>query len=106
MKLKILICIFVRFLMSYIVYMLNKEILIYLSIPAFIISLGFLRNYLNHKENEVGFNGGKVWWNNYRLLHSITYGLFGIMVLKRYKYSWAILLVDAMLGLIFLFPKL
>jgi hypothetical protein len=106
MKLKILICVLVRFLMSYIVYMLNKKTLIYISIPAFIISFGFLRNYLNYKEDEIGFNGGKVWWNDYRLIHSITYGLFGLMVLKEYKYSWMILFADAMLGLIFFIPKL
>jgi len=44
--------------------------------------------------------GGKIWWNDHRIVHSLMYLLFAILALQRKKYAWIVLLVDAIYGLI------
>jgi hypothetical protein len=65
-------------------------------IPVF----GFLYNYFFHNKNKKGFFGGKVWWNNLRIIHSLLYLLFSIFSINKNKYSWVPLLIDVIIGLI------
>lgn len=44
--------------------------------------------------------GGKIWWNDHRIVHALMYLLFAILALQRKKYAWAVLIVDAAYGLI------
>ena len=44
--------------------------------------------------------GGKIWWNDHRIVHATLYLLFAILALQRKKYAWTVLIVDAVYGLI------
>lgn len=101
----ILLCLFTRYTIAIIIKYINIKYLPLLSLPTLIISFSFFRNYINYKQNDKGFFGGKVWWNNYRLIHAITFGIFSICALYKFKYSWTILLFDAILGTIFFSNK-
>ena len=70
-----------------------------------IISLSFFINFIKNKEDDKGFFGNYVWWNNYRLIHGFSYAIFSILALLEYKNIWIILLLDALLGLIFFINK-
>jgi hypothetical protein len=45
-------------------------------------------------------SGAYVWWNNWRLVHGITYGAFAILQLLSYKYAYVPILIDTILGII------
>ena len=70
-------------------------------------------NYLYKKQNssfvklvrvsehsKVGFFGGQVWWNNYRLIHGVIYILFFYLNLIKYKNTYKLLIFDLLIGLI------
>lgn len=69
-----------------------------------IISLGFLKGFLLNSP-KIGFFGSKVWWQNYRIIHSFNFGLFSLLAFCKNPNSWIILFIDAWLGLIFFINK-
>lgn len=94
-----------RLLLALIAKIIKPKYLPIMAILTSFISIGFLINFINHKKKSKGFFGSKVWWNNYRLVHSFNFGLFSIQALLKYNKSWIILLIDALLGLIFFTNK-
>jgi len=95
-------CIVARLIMVYIAKIININYLPYYGLVTFIISIMFLRNYINssRKHMEIGFFVNKVWWNNNRLIHSLLYFIFSIMAFYKNKNAWIILLLDTLFGLI------
>jgi hypothetical protein len=65
-------------------------------IPA----LGFLYNFFTYNIKKKGFFGGKIWWNNLRIVHSLLYLSFSIFSINKKKYSWIPLLIDVIIGFI------
>ena len=92
-------CLPVRISIALIAKNLDVDYLPIMAIFTSIISLGFFNAYL--KNSRVGFFGGDVWWNNYRLVHSIIFGLFSILAFCKHPDSWIVLLVDVCFGLLF-----
>ena len=93
-------CFSFRLLLAYFAKITRPNYLPYLGIITFIISLMFLKNFIYNKP-KIGFFGSKVWWSNYRLIHSINYFLFTISSMYKNSNSWKILFFDAILGLLF-----
>ena len=99
-------CMFARLLMVYIAKIININYLPYYGVITLIISVMFLKNYINNFP-KTGFFGNRVWWNNNRLIHSLLYFIFSIMAFYKNKNAWIILLLDTLFGLItFIFKYL
>jgi hypothetical protein len=47
--------------------------------------------------------GGRIWWQNLRIIHMALYLLFAVMALMKLPDAWKILAVDVLLGLTFFF---
>lgn len=101
----IFLCIFIRILISFLVKNLNKKYYYIVSIITFIISISFIKNYFFYKKNDIGFFKGKVWWNNYKLIHAFNYLLVSFLSYKKNDYTWYILLIDALFGSYFFYLK-
>ena len=98
-------CFTSRLLLAFIAKIIDLKYLPIFGAISFIISMSFFRNYLNQKSNSKGFFDSKVWWNNYRLIHGILYLIFSILAIAKKPYSWIILLVDAIFGLLVFINK-
>lgn len=92
------ICFLSRIAISIISRNININYLPIMSIFTSIISLSFLRGFIiNHP--KIGFFGNKVWWQNYRIIHSFNFGLFSILAFNKNPNCWIILFIDAFFGL-------
>lgn len=98
-------CIGARLALTLLAKYINTKYLPYLSIITLLIGLGFLKKFITYKNNEKGFFGNKVWWNNYRLIHSFFYLTFSVLAFNKYKDAYLILLIDTILGVIFFINK-
>lgn len=93
----LLLCIPIRSLFVYIVYK-NPKYLRFFSVFYLIMGIGFLNQFIKNK--RIGFFGGKVWWNNLRLLNFIFYTLFAISAFYKNKKSYLLLIPDIVIGMI------
>ena len=93
-------CLPVRISLALIAKYIDVKYLPVMAIFTSIISLGFFITYWNNS-SDTGFFGGVIWWNNYRLIHSFTFGLFSILAFSKYTNSWLVLLADVCIGLLF-----
>ncbi len=93
------ICILVRLSFVYLVYNLKGRWLQFSSILGFTIALGFV--FMIIIDRKSGAFGQSVWWENYRYIHALLYLTFGILALRKNKYSYVPLLIDAILGTFF-----
>lgn len=67
---------------------------------AALISAGFFYIYFTGSRPVGIETGGKqIWWNQFRPLHGIMYGLFAALAIYGYKYAPAIIVIDALIGL-------
>lgn len=94
----ILLCIPVRIFLIYLVINL-PQYLFYYKILYLIMTLGFIRVYLNKADK--GFFGGEVWWHDLKLVHSFLYILFIILSNLNIKESYYALFPNIILGIIF-----
>ena len=96
----LIICLGVRFLFVLLAKKVSLFILQLMGVIAIILSVGFMYTALfKYKKGDIGVAGGKVWWNDMRIFHSITYGLFAYLALtKNQNIAWKILLFDVIVG--------
>lgn len=95
------LCIGSRALLAYLAYKLDPKYLPWMAVIALIIAVGFIRIYFFAPRNtgpEVF--GGKIWWNDYRLVHAINYLAFAVLAFQKKSYSWVPLAIDVVLGLV------
>jgi len=97
-------CIGTRIAISMLAKYIDINYLPYMAILTTIFSLGFLRGFITNSP-KVGFFGNPAWWENYRIIHSINFGIFSVLAINKNPDAWIILFVDAMLGLIFFIKK-
>lgn len=83
---------------------ININYLPIVAIFTSILSLGFLKGFLLNYP-KIGFFGSKVWWQNYRIIHSFSFGLFSLLAFCKNPNSWIVLFIDSWLGLIFFINK-
>lgn len=73
----------------------------YCAFVAALISAGFFYIYFTGSRPVGIETGGKpIWWNKFRPLHGIMYGLFAVLVYNGYKYAPGIIVIDALIGLV------
>ena len=58
--------------------------------------------YLNPQTRTTGPEvfGGKIWWNDLRMVHALMYLLFVMYALRGKSSSYQVLVADAMIGLV------
>ena len=95
-----LLCVPSRSLLIILLY-LNKFVYAITYIYLF-MGIMFLFKAYNYKDNEKGAFGGKVWWNNLRIFHGLTYIIIFIMLYFNYKANFVIniLILDLLFGII------
>ena len=91
-------CMTLRLSLAIIAKILDPKYLPIMGIMALAISIGFLYSFLLSKKS-LGLFGGKVWWNDMRLVHAILYFIFFVCAIMKKTSSWLILLLDALIGL-------
>lgn len=94
-----IICILIRLLLTYTTYKNYNNNYRYLLIIFYLISsIGLLYNYI--KNNRIiGVFGETVWWQNYRLIHSVIYIIVCILLFYKYKCSWKLLLLSVIIAI-------
>lgn len=97
-------CIGARIAISMIAKYIDPNYLPYMAFFTTTIALGFLRGFIQNSP-KVGFFGNPVWWQNYRIIHSINFAIFSFLAINKNPDAWIILFVDAILGLIFFIKK-
>jgi len=97
------LCIITRLSLSMLAKYINKKYLPYIGIITLIMGIGFIYIYLfgNKKaDSQLEWTGDKgIWWHHFRPIHGLLYITFSIMAFKKNKYSWLLILIDAMFGL-------
>jgi hypothetical protein len=98
------VCMGTRLAISMIAKYIDHNYLPYMAIFTTMISLGFLRVFILNSP-KIGFFGNPIWWQNYRIIHSINFGIFSFLAVNKNSNAWIILFADAMLGLMFFLQK-
>ena len=94
-------CMGSRSLFVYLAYSASPKMLLYMGCLATIVALGFFYSYMRYKTTDTGAFGGKVWWNDLRLVHSVLYGLFAYNAITgRQRMAWIILFADVFIGFV------
>lgn len=97
-------CIGSRSLLVYITKNINPDKLPYFGYIASMIGLGFLYIYFFGSETadkQLEWAGDKmIWWNHLRIYHGLLYLIFAMLAFNKNKYSWVVLLIDVVLGLV------
>ena len=94
-------CIGTRLFIVYLAKTLNENLLKILGFIAFIIACGFLTIYLfGLRESGPETMGDKIWWNDIRPFHALTYFTFAYLAIMGDRdNAWKVLLLDVIVGL-------
>ena len=93
-------CIPIRILIASIPNIINRNYLFYYSFLLFGIAIGFLYLYFNNLRINAFEAGGKTWWAEYRLIHSMLYLIAAIYAYQMKSIAWIPLAIDVLLGII------
>lgn len=98
-------CIPLRFLLTYTASFIPRVPNVkYMGIPAAMIGVSFFYLFFSgSRKTGPEVFGGKIWWNNLRVVHGFLFIMFAIHALMEWKYSWIFLFSDTMIGLIAFF---
>jgi hypothetical protein len=100
----ILGCIGSRLSLSMIAKYIMIDYLPLLAIFTIPISISFMYLYIfgnDMADKQLEWLGDKkIWWDQLRPLHSILFMIFSILAINKLSYSWLILLLDMIIGLI------
>jgi hypothetical protein len=93
-------CILVRILIAISVHLIDPEYLPFVGWIALIPAMGWIMIYATgSRKTGMEVMGDVIWWNDLRIFHAATYGIFSILAMNKNKYSWIVLLFDVMIGL-------
>lgn len=99
-KILFLICILTRICFSILIKKNKKNK--YINIFTFLIALSFFTLYIfDLRKKGIEATNNIIWWNEFRPIHGSLYLLFSIYYYKEKNFSWVILLIDSILGIIF-----
>tara|TARA_B100000963_G_scaffold348556_1_gene356318 strand:+ start:40739 stop:41095 length:357 start_codon:yes stop_codon:yes gene_type:complete len=99
-------CFLARTMIAYTAYIITIKYLNYLPLAGYvglIISLGFAYNIVMGR-NKGAFNQ-RVWWQNYRYIHSLIFFIFALLAINKNQEAYKLLFLDALLGLLFFMRK-
>jgi len=93
-------CIGMRSLFVYGAFKMDKEYLKWMSIPAVILTIGWLAIYFFGLRDTGGeVFGEKIWWNHMRPVHALFYLVFAVLAFKGDDRAYIPLGVDVVVGL-------
>ena len=90
----IFVCLIIRLSIPLGMIYVHKSKLQYVSIPLFILSIGFFNAFMTLPKTDIGFFGGRKWWVKNHIVHSIMYLTAAVMAFKKNKHSYIPLIVD------------
>jgi hypothetical protein len=94
-------CMGARLLLAYTAKTINKRYLPYMGIGALCIAFGFIYLYFTDgRKTGPEVFGGKIWWNELRIVHAAIYIVFAIYALQEKSFSWLPLGFDALVGFV------
>ena len=94
-------CVTVRSALAFLAYKLNPKYLPWMGVVALIIAIGFIRIYFfSPRDTGAEVLGGKIWWNDIRLVHAVLYICFAVFAFQGKSYSWIPLAIDVVIGLV------
>jgi hypothetical protein len=92
-------CIGTRVLFAYAAYAASPSILPYLGALALLPVIGWIR-IVFFKPRDTGFEvGGRIWWQNLRIPHAVSYVSFAVAAFMKNPGAWKFLAADALFGL-------
>jgi len=93
------ICIFTRLLLTYSVYKnYNNKFRYFLILFYLIAGSGLLYQFIKN-DRVIGAFGEKVWWQNYRIVHTIIFFIVCYLLYIKNKNAWKLLLLDTLISL-------
>ena len=94
-------CIGTRTLFVYLAKNANRTYLQYMGYLSILPAIGFFYLFLTgSRKTGAEVFGDKIWWNNLRPIHGLTYSLFAYNAINGNKFAWIYLLADVMIGLV------
>nr|QOI90469.1 hypothetical protein HWQ62_00333 [Pyramimonas orientalis virus] len=94
-------CIPSRLLFAYLSKTLDPKYLPYFAMIATLPMLGWLYIYfIAPRTTGPEVFGDKIWWNDLRIVHALLYLLFIIYAVQKKAFSYIVLIIDALVGLI------
>jgi len=95
-------CIGTRAVFAYAAKVVSPTILQILGALALIPVIGwFYIIFIGSRDTGPEVLGGRIWWQNLRIIHMLLYLVFAVMALMKRGDAWIVLAVDVILGLIF-----
>lgn len=91
-------CMIVRLSLAYLASVAPSRWLRIMGIVAIFPAIGFLYFFLSGTRKKGAFDQ-KIWWNLFRPIHALLYGLFAYFAIQGNRRAWVFLFVDAMVGL-------
>ena len=94
------LCIFLRFLLTYLVFVTYNNNYRYILIIFYLSSaLGLLYHYLN-KKRKIGAFNNTIWWDDLKPLHALLFISTCILLYIKNPYSYMLPFTDTIIGLI------
>lgn len=95
-----MLCIPLR-LIPVIIFFLTERYNNYISFLYFFWCILFVYKSFTYHDKQIGFFGGRVWWQNLRIFHALNYLLFNLLVFRNKNYIAKIILVlDLIIGIL------
>ena len=92
-------CVLIRSSFVLIAKKIDNDKLPYLGYLALIPAFGFAYSYFI-KSRDTNMFGLNAWWHNLRIVHSLLYLLFAIYAIQKKEFSYLVLLIDVLIGVI------
>jgi hypothetical protein len=97
----LLCCIPSRILFAYLTKTVDPKYLPYCAMIAALPMLGWLYIYfISPRTTGPEMFGDIIWWNEIRIVHALLYLLFIIYAIQKKSFSYIVLIVDVIVGLI------
>jgi hypothetical protein len=91
-------CMTARILLALLAKYLTPTYLQIMGVLTLIPAFGMMYLFFFGKKKAGAF-GGKLWWNNMRMVHGLIYLIFSICAIMKKSWSWMILMFDVVIGL-------
>ncbi len=93
-------CIGTRAAFAYTAAIVAPTILQLLGLLALLPVIGwFYIIFIGRRDTGPEVLGGRIWWQNIRIVHMLLYLLFAVMALMKRTDAWIVLAVDVLFGL-------
>jgi len=94
-------CLGTRSLLAYAAKHVDKQKLRIMGYIAIVIALVWLYMYfIKPRTTGPEVFGGKIWWNDWRIVHAMVYLLFATFAIKGESYAYMPLVADVFIGFI------